>query len=104
MHEMKVKRLMGALLALVVLAIGPASQALAAAPDIQPFHVDETFPAPTMSDFCGFPIVRHDVLDGRLIVRHTASGDEVDLQLAQGTATFSASGHSIVGRFGGLHL
>src|SRR6476620_11740533 len=58
---------------LIAVAVGSGQQAFASPPDIQRFHVDETYEAPSMSAFCGFSIMRHDLLDGRLIVRHSAS-------------------------------
>jgi hypothetical protein len=100
---MKTTRLMGALLiGLIVLAAGPASQALASSPDIIPLHIDYTDVAPLMTDFCGFTIMHHDVANGRLIIRHTQTGDEVDLDIENGTVTFLANGLSLGGIYTGF--
>ena len=80
----------------------PGSVAHASPPTITPLHFDETFVAGGASNFCHFRIMRHDVGDGELIIRHTAAGDEFDTLLSHGTITFSANGHSIDGRWAGF--
>jgi hypothetical protein len=111
--KMKTRRMKVGMSALLMVACllgvigGSGRQAFASPPDIQRLHIDQTFPASGMNAYCGFPagtITRHDVIDGQIIVRHTPSGSEVDLQIAHGTATFSANGRNVVGRFGGMSM
>lgn len=88
---------------LMVLVVGPIQAAYAAAPPtVIPLHFDETFVAGGLSNFCGFTIMRHDVVDGQFIIRHTAKGDEVDFVIAHGAITLSANGHLVEGRYSGF--
>lgn len=88
---------------LVALVIGPVQQAYAASPPtVIPLHFEETFVAGGLSNFCGFTIMRHDVVDGQFIIRHTAKGDEVDLLIAHGAITLSANDHLVEGRYSGF--
>jgi len=99
---MKTKNLLLLLVLCVVTVAAPVNQAYASPPTIIPLHVDETILAGGMSNFCGFTIMRHDLFDGRIIIRHTNNGDEVDLMIAHGTMTFSANGHAIPGQITGF--
>ena len=85
------------------LLVGPIQQAYAASPPtIIPLHFDDTFVAGGLSSFCGFTIMRNDVADGQLIIRHAANGDEVDIVILRATVTLSANGHSVNGRYSGF--
>jgi hypothetical protein len=99
---MRTKNLLLLLALCLVTVAAPVNQAYASPPTIIPLHVDETIPAGGMSNFCGFTIMRHDQADGRLIIRHTNNGDEVDLDIQHGTMTFSANGHSLDGIYTGF--
>ena len=71
---------------------------MAAPPDIQIIHEEETVPARGLTNLCHFPIQRHDDINFRVITYHNRTGDVTrELDLVHGTATFTANGKSIVG-------
>lgn len=98
-----VKALLLAIALVTALCAWGAPRAFANPPDIQVINVDETFPAVGITRFCGFPVTRHDELTIRVITNYNQNGDPTrELDLLNGTSTFTANGKTVVGQQHGI--
>lgn len=88
-----------------LLTAGPAAQAYAAPPSVERIIIDQTIPAGGLTAVCGFPVQRHDELSIVVRVFTDNSGNVVkEIDSYHGTQTFSANGHSAVGRTTGPEI
>jgi hypothetical protein len=81
------------------MSILPASAALAVAPDVQTYAVDNSFIPPQLSGACGFNVTRH--VEGTLTVStfFDANGNFArELDRYHLNETLSANGRTLVGR------
>lgn len=105
MRTMKMTRLLfaGVISTFLLLVAGTGGSALASPPDIQVINVDETFPAGSLSNFCGFPVLRHDQVRVRIITHYDQSGNPIrEMDLDHGTVSFTANGHTVSGTLHGF--
>jgi hypothetical protein len=105
--QMRALRLIGAMIfgLATLLAAGPASRAYAAPPSFETIIIDQIVPAVGLTNACGFPVQRHDELTIIVRVFTDTNGNVIkEIDSYHGTQTFSANGHSAVGRTTGPEI